>query len=95
LIEMCACTARSRAEPLRESSARRSAAGAARAARAARPPAARPPRCPKAESIAKLMMSDGQNVFQVPFAWISRLNLFDFTRARRRVQAAKEDRLRH
>jgi hypothetical protein len=21
-----------------------------------------------------LMMSDGQNVFQVPFAWISRLN---------------------
>lgn len=50
LIETCACTARSRAAPLRESSARRSA-GAARA-RA-------PPRCPKAECIAKLMTSDG------------------------------------
>ena len=41
LIEMCACTARSRAEPLRESSVRRSAGA----------------RCPKAESIAKLMVT--------------------------------------
>jgi hypothetical protein len=37
---MCACTARSRAAPLRESSARRSAGAA--------------PRCPKAESTIRL-----------------------------------------
>ena len=40
LIETCACTARSRAAPLRESSARRSAGAA--------------PRCPKAESTIRL-----------------------------------------
>lgn len=68
LIEMCACTARSRAEPLRESSARRSAGAA--------------PRCPKAESIAKLMVTIEKRFsssvrMDIEAQWNAISNLFD------------------